>query len=178
MKAAVCRAFGQPLQIEELNIGEPGPGELKVSLSACAICHSDVTLIEGGWGGEPPAVYGHEASGVVDSVGPGVSCVVPGDHVVVTLLRSCGSCHYCSHSLETQCDATFHLDEHSPLTDRDGAEIHQGLRTGAFAEQVVVEQSQVCVIPADIPLDAAVLGNEIWKKATCNFCRRCVAPSS
>ena len=73
MKAAVCRSFGQPLEIEELTIAEPGPGEIKVRLAACAICHSDVTLAEGGWGGELPAVYGHEASGIVESIGAGVS---------------------------------------------------------------------------------------------------------
>ncbi len=157
MKAAVCRTFGQPLEIEELSIAEPGPGELKVRLAACAICHSDVTLVEGGWGGEPPAVYGHEASGIVESVGPGVSAASPGDHVVVTLVRSCGGCHYCAQDIETQCDASFPLDEHSPLTDHQGEVIHQGLGTGAFAEQVVVDQSQVCVIPSDIPLDAASL---------------------
>lgn len=155
MKAAVCRSFGQPLEIEELSIAEPGVGEIKVRLAACAICHSDVTLAEGGWGGALPAVYGHEASGVVDSIGPDVAGIEPGDHVVVTLIRSCGSCHYCSHDIETQCDASFHLDAHSPLSGSGGEAVSQGLNTGAFAEQVVVEQSQVCVIPKDIPLDAA-----------------------
>ncbi len=155
MKAAVCRSFGQPLEIEELTIAEPGPGEIKVRLSACAICHSDVTLAEGGWGGELPAVYGHEASGIVASIGAGVSGAKPGDHVVVTLIRSCGSCHYCSHDIETQCDANFHLDANSPLSGPGNEAVSQGLNTGAFAEQVVVEQSQVCVIPKDIPLDSA-----------------------
>jgi Zn-dependent alcohol dehydrogenase len=155
MKAAVCRSFGQPLEIEELTIAEPGPGEIKVRLSACAICHSDVTLAEGGWGGELPAVYGHEASGIVASIGAGVSGAKPGDHVVVTLIRSCGSCHYCRHDIETQCDASFHLDANSPLSGPDNEAVSQGLNTGAFAEQVVVEQSQVCVIPKDIPLDSA-----------------------
>ncbi len=157
MKAAVCREFGEPLQIEEVEIAEPGTGEIRVKLSACAICHSDVILIEGGWGGELPAVYGHEAAGIVQSIGSGVADVAIGDHVVVTLVRSCGSCHYCSRNMQTQCDAHFSLDEHSPLTDAAGNTLHHGLRTGAFAEQVVVEQSQVCVIPPDIPLDVASL---------------------
>ncbi len=155
MKAAVCRSFGQPLEIEELTIAEPGPGEIKVRLAACAICHSDVTLAEGGWGGELPAVYGHEASGIVESIGAGVAGAKPGDHVVVTLIRSCGSCHYCSHDIETQCDASFHLDANSPLSGPGDEAVSQGLNTGAFAEQVVVEQSQVCVIPKDVPLDSA-----------------------
>jgi Zn-dependent alcohol dehydrogenase len=79
----------------------------------------------------------------------------PGDHVVVTLIRSCGSCHYCNQDIETQCDASFHLDEHSPLSGPEGEAVSQGLNTGAFAEQVVVDRSQVCVIPKDIPLDSA-----------------------
>ncbi len=155
MKAAVCRSFGKPLVIEEISIAEPGPGEIKVRLAACAICHSDITLVEGGWGGKLPAVYGHEASGIVDSIGPGVSGIESGDHVVVTLIRSCGSCHYCSRDVETQCDANFHLDDNSPLASPVGEVISQGLNTGAFAEQVLVHQSQVCVIPRDIPLDSA-----------------------
>ncbi|MBT5005860.1 MAG: alcohol dehydrogenase catalytic domain-containing protein, partial [Halieaceae bacterium] len=129
MKAAVCRSFGQPLEIEELTIAEPGPGEIKVRLAACAICHSDVTLAEGGWGGELPAVYGHEASGIVESIGASVSEAKPGDHVVVTLIRSCGSCHYCSHDIETQCDASFHLDANSPLSGSGDEAVSQGLNT-------------------------------------------------
>ena len=75
--------------------------------------------------------------------------------MVVTLIRSCGDCHYCSRSIETQCEKTFSLDEHSPLSDHAGATIGQGLNAGAFAEYVVVEQSQVCRIPRELPLDVA-----------------------
>jgi len=157
MRAAVCRAFGEPLQIEEVAIAEPGPGEVHIRLAAVAICHSDIVLLDGGWGGDLPAVYGHEAAGVVQGVGAGVSTIAVGDHVVVTLIRSCGQCHHCSHKRETQCDVSFSLDDSSPLTDGAGESLQQGLRTGAFAEEVVVEQSQVSVIPEDIPLDAAAL---------------------
>ena len=90
MKAAVCREFGTPLVIEEIELAPPKAGEVKVALAACAICHSDITYMNGGWGGTLPAVYGHEASGVVESIGPGVTRIAPGDHVIVTLLRSCG----------------------------------------------------------------------------------------
>ena len=78
MKAAVCRAFGRPLTIEDVDIAEPGAGEVKVRLTACAICHSDVILVDGGWGGDLPAVYGHEAAGIVASIGPGVTGLKPG----------------------------------------------------------------------------------------------------
>lgn len=92
MKAAVCYKFGDPLVIEELALDPPLAGELEVKLAACAICHSDIHYMEGAWGGTLPAVYGHEAAGVVKTVGPGVEDLSPGDHVVVTLIRSCGHC--------------------------------------------------------------------------------------
>jgi S-(hydroxymethyl)glutathione dehydrogenase/alcohol dehydrogenase len=155
MRAAVCRAFGKPLSIEPLSIAEPERGEVRVRLAACAICHSDVMFADGAWGGELPAVFGHEASGVVESVGPGVSALQVGDHVVVTLIRSCGGCTYCLRGVETQCESVFERDTHSPLLDRSGNPIIQGLNSGAFAELVVVDQSQVCTIPKSVPLDAA-----------------------
>ena len=96
-RAAVCRAFKAPLVIEEIELADPGDGEVRVRLAACAICHSDILYMQGAWGGVLPAVYGHEAAGVVEETGPGVAHVAPGDHVVVTLIRSCGDCHYCAH---------------------------------------------------------------------------------
>lgn len=157
MKAAVCRAFGDPLRIEDIDIAPPGPGEIEVRLAACAICHSDITYIDGGWGGELPAVYGHEAAGVVEAVGTGVETVRPGDHVVVTLIRSCGHCHYCAQGASTACETTFPLDRNSPLTGHDGAALGHGLRTGAFAEKVVVHASQAVAIDRDVPLESASL---------------------
>src|SRR5437764_416442 len=138
MKAAVCREFGKPLQIEEIEIADPGPGEIKVKLAACAICHSDIHYMEGAWGGDLPAVYGHEAAGVIESVGPGVTGLKRGDHVVVTLIRSCGHCHYCSQGLPVHCDTKFPLDTKSPLSAKDGSPIVHGLYTAAFAEYAFV----------------------------------------
>lgn len=159
MRAAVCRTFGEPLSIEELAIAAPEAGEVRVRLSACAICHSDIMFADGAWGGDLPAVFGHEASGIIDAVGEGVNEVVAGDHVVVTLIRSCGQCGYCARSIETQCEGAFRLAWQSPLSDGSGGSIIQGLNTGAFAEWVVVDQSQVCAIPKTVPLDvASILG--------------------
>jgi S-(hydroxymethyl)glutathione dehydrogenase/alcohol dehydrogenase len=155
MKAAICREFGKPLVIEEVELLPPRTGEVQVKLSACAICHSDILYAEGAWGGELPAIYGHEASGVVESVGEGVTTVKIGDHVLVTLIRSCGTCHYCSQGDKVRCETTFPLDEQSPLRTIDGKPITQGLRTGAFAESVVVDASQLASIPKDVPLDSA-----------------------
>jgi S-(hydroxymethyl)glutathione dehydrogenase / alcohol dehydrogenase len=157
MQAAVCRAFGEPLVIEEVALDEPGAGEVAVDLAACAICHSDIIFADGGWGGALPAVYGHEAAGVVRAAGPGVTKVRPGDHVVVTLVRSCGHCGSCAQGAPVTCEAIFPRDAASPLRRPSGDRVAQGLRTGAFAEAVVVDASQVVVIPPAIPLDAASL---------------------
>jgi S-(hydroxymethyl)glutathione dehydrogenase/alcohol dehydrogenase len=107
MKAAICREFGKPLVIEEVELLPPRTGEVQVKLSACAICHSDILYAEGAWGGDLPAVYGHEASGIVETVGQGVTTVQPGDHVLVTLIRSCGTCHYCSQGDKVRCETVF-----------------------------------------------------------------------
>jgi Zn-dependent alcohol dehydrogenase len=157
MKAAVCRHFNQPLVLEELRLADPGPGEVRVKVAACAICHSDIIYMEGGWGGALPAVFGHEAAGVVDEVGAGVTGLRPGDHVVVTLVRSCGACLFCAEGQHGLCEARFPLDERSPIAAQDGEPIRQALRTAAFAEQVLVHNSQVAVIPREIPLESASL---------------------
>lgn len=157
MKAAVCRKFGEPLLIEEVAIASPGPGEVLVKLAACAICHSDIMFIDGGWGGELPAVYGHEAAGVVQSIGEGVDAMAPGDHVVVTLIRSCGHCHYCAQGAAVACETTFALDEQSPLSTAGGTALTHGLRTGAFAEYVLVHGSQAVAIDRSVALDIASL---------------------
>jgi S-(hydroxymethyl)glutathione dehydrogenase / alcohol dehydrogenase len=156
-KAAVCRAFGKPLVIEEIELAPPGPGEIRVKISACAICHSDIFYMDGAWGGELPAVYGHEAAGIVEEVGPGVAHLKAGDHAVVTLIRSCGRCLSCAEGAQVFCDAVFPLDQKSPLTAQDGKAIVHGMRTGAFAEHVVVDASQAVAIGKDVPLESASL---------------------
>jgi S-(hydroxymethyl)glutathione dehydrogenase/alcohol dehydrogenase len=156
VKAAVCHAFGEPLSIEDVDLAEPEQGEILVDIKACAICHSDIYYADGAWGGDLPAVYGHEASGIVRQTGKGVTTVRTGDHVVVTLIRSCGHCHYCSHGSLVMCEEVFPLDQKTPLSS-NGRTITQAMRTGAFAEQVVVHASQVVPIPRDISFEAASL---------------------
>jgi S-(hydroxymethyl)glutathione dehydrogenase/alcohol dehydrogenase len=156
-RAAVCRAFGAPLSIETVDLRPPGPGEVLIRMAACAICHSDIFYIDGAWGGELPAVYGHEAAGVIVAVGPGVARLSPGDHVVATLIRSCGFCPACAEGAPVFCQETFPLDKATPLSDREGRPVAHGLRTGAFAEHAVVDASQAVAIPEDIKLDSASL---------------------
>jgi S-(hydroxymethyl)glutathione dehydrogenase / alcohol dehydrogenase len=154
MRAAVCHAFGAPLVVEEVVLEPPGRGEVAVQLAACAVCHSDLSYLDGAWGGALPAVYGHEAAGVVDELGPGVTAVRAGDCVVVTAVRSCGGCFFCARDEPALCEAAF---ADGRLRSRDGTRIEQGLRTAGFAEQVVVHESQLVVVPADVPLECAAL---------------------
>ena len=156
-RAAVCRAFGEPLKIEEIDLAEPGQGEIRVKIKACAICHSDVFYWEGAWGGELPAVYGHEAAGVVEAVGAGVTRLKPGDPVVATLIRNCGFCPACAEGAPVFCEEVFPLDRATPLHDAKGKPVVHGLRTGAFAEHMVVDASQAVAIPHDMKLDSAAL---------------------
>lgn len=157
IKAAVCREFAKPLSIEEVELASPGVGAIRVKISACAICHSDIHYADGAWGGDLPSVYGHEASGTVEEIGTGVSGFAIGDHVVVTLIRSCGHCFHCAKGAEVLCETEFPLDLHGPISAVDGGRIVQGLRTGAFAEQVIVDASQAVVIPDEVPFDSASL---------------------
>ena len=156
IKAAVCREFGAPLVIEEVRLAAPGMGEVEVTLDAVAICHSDIHYAEGAWGGVLPAVYGHEAAGVVTATGDGVRAAAVGDAVIVTLIRACGSCASCAGGRPTLCE-TSRYGSKGPLSTADGAPMEQAMACGAFAEKVVVDQSQIVKIPADMSKEAACL---------------------
>ena len=153
VKAAVCNAFGAPLDIETVQLRAPMSGEVEVTLKACAICHSDITFIDGGWGGTLPAVYGHEASGHVTAVGDHVRGVAVGDPVVVTLIRACGTCAPCASGAPVACETA--APEVGPIANADGAPLVQAMNCGAFAEKVVVDQSQVVKLPGDMDLVTA-----------------------
>lgn len=126
-------------------------------IRAVAICGSDIHAGDGAWYGRLPVVNGHEAAGVVAEVGTGVTSVAPGDHVVVSILRTCGTCFYCSGEETHLCDGPFALDQETRLRDASGAPVAQGIRVGAFAEEVVVHESQVVLIPDEVPLDLGCL---------------------
>jgi Zn-dependent alcohol dehydrogenase len=156
MKAAVCRAFGQPLTIEEVVLRPPGPGEVRVSVGAVAICHSDLGYLDGIWHSQLPAVYGHEAAGRITALGDGVRGLAIGDAVVVTMIRACGQCRPCVLGKPFLCTAR-HDRLSGVLTEPDGGVIEQGLDTGAFAEAVTVHASQVARVPDDLPMELGAL---------------------
>lgn len=156
MKAAVCRSFGAPLTIEEVTLAAPREDEIEVQVKACAICHSDIAYADGSWGGALPQVYGHEAAGVVTAVGSGTAGFAPGDRVCVTLLRSCGQCRACSRGYSSECAQPWDTS-YSPIRGADGEHIVRGLKTGGFAERVVVNPSQCAKIPKGVGFDVASL---------------------
>lgn len=155
MRAAVCHEFGTPLVIDEVAIADPGPTQVRVVIKSVAICHSDIHFADGAWGGPLPAVYGHEASGVVVARGGRVSDVAVGDRVAVTLVNSCGSCPCCNRGLHADCERPDY--DGSPLSYPDGSVLHASMKTGAFAEEVVVHHSQVCKVGDDISFEVAAL---------------------
>ena len=154
--AAVCHEFGAPLKLEEIILRAPEAGEIEVKLDAVAICHSDISFAEGAWGGSLPAVYGHEAAGKVSAVGSGVNGIAVGDSVVVTLIRSCGTCPSCAGGAPTLCSTPYDGDK-GPIQTAEGGTLHQAMACGAFAEAVVVDQRQVVKISDDIPMECAAL---------------------
>lgn len=157
MKAAVCHEFGKPLVIEDVAIANPTGMQVKVKIGACAICHSDIHYAEGSWGGQLPAIYGHEAAGVVEEVGPNVRHLNAGDRVIVTLIKSCGSCHYCDQGEPVMCDDANASDTDKMITNSNGEGVIQGMKAGAFAEYAVVEETQTAKIPDEMAFDVASL---------------------
>jgi Zn-dependent alcohol dehydrogenase len=157
MKAAVCYEFGKPLTIEELELAPPKKGEVRVRLAATAICHSDLHALKGEGSANVPVVFGHEAAGVVEELGENASLTKQGDRVVVCLLRSCGRCFYCTQGLPHLCEGEFALNKESRLRNKRGEAVNHGLRTAAFAEYCIVDQSQVVRVPENMPLDRAAL---------------------
>ncbi|CTQ48399.1 alcohol dehydrogenase catalytic domain-containing protein [Jannaschia donghaensis] len=151
IKAAVCRDHGTPLSIETVTLPDPGPGAVEVEIEACAICHSDITFIDGGWGGSLPAVYGHEAVGRISALGPEVRGYALGDRVLVTLIRACGACPTCAGGRPTQC-----ADPGDGPGLSDGT-IVAAMNCGAFAEAVVVDASQLAPVPDTLPAEAACI---------------------
>ena len=156
IRAAVAHEFGKPLKVEEVILRSPIKNEVEVTLGAVAICHSDISYMEGAWGGFLPAVYGHEASGEVSNVGENIEDISIGDRVVVTLIRSCGECINCKQGNPTLC--LFEYDgTKGPLKTLGGDELMQAMACGAFAEKVVVDKSQVVKISEKISYETAAL---------------------
>ena len=144
VKAVVARSKGAPVTIETINVPDPGPGEAVVQVQACGVCHTDLHYREGGINDEFPFLLGHEAAGVVESVGEGVTDVAPGDFVVLNWRAVCGDCRACDRGEPWYCFATFNATQKMTLAEGDGTgtELSPALGIGAFAEKTLVASGQ------------------------------------
>jgi S-(hydroxymethyl)glutathione dehydrogenase/alcohol dehydrogenase len=151
---------GAPLEIAEIDLPAPGPGQVRVRLAAAGVCHSDLSLSDGTMRVPVPAVLGHEGAGTVVSVGEGVTGVEPGDGVVLNWAPSCGRCHACSLGEVWLCaNALTGAGDVYARRASDGSDLHPGLNVAAFAEETVVAAGCVLPVPDGVPLtDAALLG--------------------
>ena len=159
MKAAVMRAVGRPLEIEDVHIDAPAPREVLVRTVATGVCHSDLHVLEGALPNPTPTVLGHEPAGVVEAVGAEVRHVAPGDHVIGCLSAFCGTCEYCIAGRPNLCDgeATMRRAGEPPRLSKDGAPIVQFVHLSAFAERMLVHENALVRIRPDVPLDRVAL---------------------
>ncbi|MFM2236596.1 MAG: hypothetical protein RL209_630 [Pseudomonadota bacterium] len=162
MKAAVLIEAGKPLQIEQVNIANPGPHEVLIRTAACGLCHSDLHFIEGAYPHPLPAIPGHEAAGIVEAVGSEVRTVKVGDAVVTCLSAFCGHCEYCVTGRMSLClggDTRRKPGEAPRLTRPDGSIVNQMLNLSAYAEMMLVHEHACVAIHPDMPLpQASVIG--------------------
>ena len=162
MKAAVLIEAGKPLQIEQVNIANPGPHEVLIRTAACGLCHSDLHFIEGTYPHPLPAIPGHEAAGIVEAVGSEVRTVKVGDAVVTCLSAFCGHCEYCVTGRMSLClggETRRKPGEAPRLTRPDGSTMNQMLNLSAYAEMMLVHEHACVAINPEIPLDrASVIG--------------------
>ena len=159
MKAAVMRANNAPLEIEEIDIDDPGPGEVLLKTAASGICHSDLTVIEGGLPVPPPCILGHEPAGVVEAVGEGVTDFVPGDHVIGCITAWCGVCKFCTAGRPYLCLTQFagRPPGSAPRLTKGPDSIGQFANLSSFAENMLCPERSLVKIRDDMPLDRAAL---------------------
>jgi S-(hydroxymethyl)glutathione dehydrogenase/alcohol dehydrogenase len=141
--------------VDDLEIRDPGPGEVQVAISAAGLCHSDLSVVDGTIPFPVPVVLGHEGAGVVEAVGAGVGHVRPGDHVALSTLANCGACAECDRGRPTMCRKAIGMPR-QPFA-RGGRALYQFASNSAFAERTVVKAVQVVRIPKDVPLPSAAL---------------------
>ena len=164
MKAAVLYECNTPLVIEDVELDPPQAGEVLVKLVATGVCHSDVHYYTGDLPREKPLILGHEGAGIVKQVGPGVTSVAPGDHVVLTFLPSCGRCKWCHTGNPTLCDLGAKLRNGTMLDDtrrlhlaRDGRDLNNFLFVSTYAEYTVTPEASVLKVAPHLPLDRICL---------------------
>jgi S-(hydroxymethyl)mycothiol dehydrogenase len=157
VRGVIARAKGAPVTVENIVIPDPGPGEAVVDIAACGVCHTDLHYREGGINDEFPFLLGHEAAGVVESVGEGVTDVAPGDFVVLNWRAVCGQCRACLRGRPWYCFNTHNATQR--MTLEDGTELSPALGIGAFADKALVAAGQCTKVdPSASPAAVGLLG--------------------
>ena len=155
VRGVIARAKGEPVEVTTVLVPDPGPGEARVRVQACGVCHTDLHYREGGIGEDFPYLLGHEAAGVVDAVGPGVTAVAPGDFVILNWRAVCGQCRACKRGSPWYCFATYNAAQ--KMTLEDGTPLSPALGIGAFAEQTLVAAGQCTKVDPAVPAEVAGL---------------------
>jgi S-(hydroxymethyl)mycothiol dehydrogenase len=157
VKGVIAAELGAPVSVTTVVVPDPGPGEALVAIQACGVCHTDLHYREGGIGADFPYLLGHEAAGVVESVGPDVTGLAPGDFVILNWRAVCGQCRACRRGRPWYCFATHNATQKMTLTD--GTPLSPALGIGAFAEKTLVAAGQCTKVnPAIKPEVAGLLG--------------------
>jgi S-(hydroxymethyl)mycothiol dehydrogenase len=154
VRGVIARESGKPVELVDIVVPDPGPGEAVVDVQACGVCHTDLHYREGAIGADFPYLLGHEAAGVVSAVGPDVTEVAPGDYVIVAWRAPCGTCRSCRRGRPWYCFASQNAAQ--PMTLTDGTPLSPALGIGAFADKTLVAAGQ-CV-PVDRRAKPAAAG--------------------
>ncbi|MEX2625585.1 MAG: alcohol dehydrogenase catalytic domain-containing protein, partial [Ilumatobacteraceae bacterium] len=155
VRGVIARAAGDPVSIETIVVPDPGPGEAVVEIRACGVCHTDLHYREGGINDEFPFLLGHEAAGVIEAVGEGVTDVAPGDFVILNWRAVCGTCRACRRGRPQYCFSTHNATQKMTLTD--GTELSPALGIGAFCDKTLVHAGQCTKVDPEAPATAAGL---------------------
>ena len=162
-RAAILFEVGQKLEVREVDVQDPGPGEVRIQMVAGGVCHSDLYVMTGHLSAPLPAILGHEGAGIVADVGAGVTSVRPGDHVIPLWRLSCGECEYCTGGRPALCPAGTEIRWSGRLLDGtsrfklDGQEIKHFAGVSSFSNYTVLPEKAVLKIPDDLPLERAAL---------------------
>src|SRR3712207_5717501 len=155
VRGVIARAKGAPVETTTIVVPDPGPGEAVVAVQACGVCHTDLHYREGGINDDFPFLLGHEAAGVVESVGDGVTDVAPGDSVILNWRAVCGHCRACKRGEPWYCFDTHNAAQ--KMTLEDGTELSPALGIGAFADKTLVAAGQCTKVDPEAPATAAGL---------------------
>jgi S-(hydroxymethyl)mycothiol dehydrogenase len=155
VRAVVALAKGEPVQVQTVRVPDPGPGEALVAVQACGVCHTDLHYAEGGINDDFPFLLGHEAAGVVEAVGEGVTEVQPGDFVILNWRAVCGQCRACRRGRPWYCFNTHNATQ--KMTLLDGTPLSPALGIGAFAEKTLVAAGQCTIVDSSVPATVAGL---------------------